>query len=246
MYLRDLQLDVPHPYNERIQIINNIMRDRNCTYEQAILIDYDTNWKWNIRRRFLLESNCIVAMFLRLLGKYKNDDCKKILVRCVKDVVRQDGFNALGIYTIELKVNYVKFFEKDDYDKKLITLNIIKQSIAKVVQEKGWDTSPFESVFNRIMELNYNNCWTCGKKVKSQNKLYTAEVYLEHEVKQIDIYIIIRNNQGEIVKKELIITEQPHEYAYVKLLGKLVWSSNNQVQLVSRNNDRQWNVEFTE
>lgn len=69
MYLRDLQLDVP--YKEQSEVIMGISNKNNCSYEEALRIDYDRNWKWNIRRRFSLETNCIVSMFLRLLGKYK-------------------------------------------------------------------------------------------------------------------------------------------------------------------------------
>lgn len=244
MYLRDIQLDVPHPLNERTKIINDIMKAHNCSYEQAMKIDYDTNWKWNIRRRFLLETNCIVAMFLRLLGKYKNEECKKILVRCVKNVNKKESFNALGICTIELKVDYIEFFQKDDYEKKLITFNVIKESIDLIAQEKSWDISPFKEVYNKIIELEYKNHWTWGKKIKSPTKLYTSEVYLVHEVKKIEIYIIIRDKQGNIVKKQLIINESPHEYAYAKHLGKLTWLSSDEVQLTSRDGDRNWNVQI--
>lgn len=244
MFLRDMQLDVPYRDKERSEFIKNIMKEHNCTYKQALRIDYDRNWKFPIRRRFLLETNCIVAMFLRLLGKYKNEDCKKIVVDCVENVKKNKGFNVMGIYTIEQKVDYNEFFLKDDKEKKQFALNVIKQSIAKVAREKKWDISPFEEVFKKIIELDYNNFWTWGKKVKSPSKQYTAEVYLEHEVKNIDIYVLIRDKQGDIVKKQLVITELPDEYAYFKHLEKLIWLSDNEVLLINRSNDRQWSVQL--
>lgn len=119
---------------------------------------------------------------------------------------------------------------------------MIKNAIAKIAHEKEWDITPFEEVYKKIIDLNYNNYWTWGKKIKSPNKMYAAKVYLEHEVKNIKIYIIIQNKQGDIVRDKFIVKEPPHEYAYVKHLGKLTWLSNNEVQFINKNNTRQWSV----
>ncbi|QUI23997.1 hypothetical protein HZI73_17585 [Vallitalea pronyensis] len=243
MYLRDMQLDVPYPASARLDIINKFMSAYNCTYEHALRIDYDRNWKTPIRRRFLLETNCTVSMFLRILGKYKNIDTKKIVVNCV-DTLSGKGGTVLGICKIEQIVDYNGFFLQDDYEKKRLTLNVIKQTIAKVAKDKEWNTSPFEEVYAEMIKLQYNNHWTWRKKIKNQNRLYTAEVYLEHEIKDIKIYIIIRDKQGDIVKKQLVISELPDEYAYVKHLGKLTWLSNSEVQLVNKNSTEQWNVQL--
>lgn len=243
MYLRDMQLDVPYPEKERIEVINKIMCEYNCSYELALKIDYDFNWKVPIRRRFLLETNCIVSMFLRLLGRYKNRDCKKIVVDCVNKLTNKGG-TEIGICLIEQIVDYNRFFLLDDKEKKRFTLNVIKQTISKIAQEKGWDKSSFEEVYNKIIEQDYKNYWIWGKKIKSPSKLYSAEVYLEHEVKNIEIYIIIRNKQGDLIKKQLVITELPDEYAYVKHLGKIIWLSDNEVQLINRDDDMKWNVQL--
>jgi hypothetical protein len=243
MYLRDMQLDVPYPTNERLYIINKFMNEYNCTFEQGLQLDYDRNWKFPIRRRFLLETNCIVSMFLRLLGKYKNNDTKKIIIKCVETLTGK-GSTILGICIIEQVIDYNGFFIKDDSEKKTFTLNIIKQAITEIARDKEWDISPFEEVYTKIIALDYINHWTWGKKLKSPSRLYTAEVYLEHEIRDIKIFIVIRDKQGKLVKKQLIITELPNEYAYAKHLGKLIWLSNNEVQLLNRRNSMKWSVQL--
>lgn len=70
-----------------------------------------------------------------------------------------------------------------------------------------------------------------GKKAKSPNKLYTAELYIEHKIESIDFFALIRNKQDEVVEKKLIITEKPSEWMYIQYLGKLVWASDTEIEL---------------
>lgn len=238
-----MHLDVPYPEEERLDVINKYMIEYNCTYEQAVSIDSNRNWMGAVAKRFFLETNCIVLMFLRLLGKYKNEDTIKIVVDCVKSL-KGIGGTTMGICLIEQIVDYNAFFSKNDLEKKQFTLDVIKEAISKIARDKDWDISPFEEVYKRIIELEYTNHWTWKKKLNSPNRLFTAEVYLEHEIKDIKIYIIIRNKLGDIIKRQLIITEMPDDYIYILHLGKLKWLSNNDVQLVNKYNTMHWNVQL--
>lgn len=236
MYLRDIDLDIP--YKIREEIIEEIMIEQGCSYEQAIQKDYEENWKWNIRRKFTLETRGITSMVLRLTGKIKTKDCSKILINCVDEKVTDDISSCMGIYTVQQLLDYNTFFLKSNYEKKVITLNIIRESINKVASNRDWDFAIFQEIFDRIVELGYNNCWTWGKRVKSFNKSYEAEVYLEHGVENIDIYVQIRNKKDEIIRRKLILTELPHEFSYARHLGKLIWISENEVQLNNKNGDK--------
>ncbi|KPU43270.1 hypothetical protein OXPF_31640 [Oxobacter pfennigii] len=229
MYLRYLQLDLP--YRENPETLKSVMTQHNCTYEDAIRIDYEENWMKSIRRRFELETRCIASMFIRLLGKYKTKDCSKICISCVEKVTRANYDTCMGICLVEYKLDYVDFFSKNDYEKKKIIFQIIKESISNIAKEKSWELIPLQEVFNKMEELSYNNFWTFGKKAKSPDKLYTAELYIEHKIGTIDFFAVIRNNQDEIVEKKLIISEIPSEYAYTQHLGKLVWVSDTEIHL---------------
>lgn len=236
MYLQDIDLDIP--YKVKTEIVKNIMNEQGCSYEQGIQKDYEENWKWNVRRRFTLETRCISSMVLRLMGKIKTEDCSKILINCVDEEAKDGISSCMGIYTLEYLLNYDNFFLKSDYEKKVITLNIIKECVNKIVYHKGWNYEPFKIVFNRIVELEYNNSWTWGKKVRSPDKIKKAEVYIEHQVKKVNIYIYIRNKKNEIIKKKLILKEVPHEFSYARHLGKLVWISENELQLNNKKGDK--------
>lgn len=231
MYLREINFDLPYQENE--ENIQKIMIELGCSYEDAYKKAYNENWKENIRNRFNLETRCIASMFARLLGKFKTKDCAKINIKCVDLKTKEIITGCLGIYNIEYVLDYKEFFLKDDYDKKRITLNIIKECMKEFSEEYEWDYTYFQAVFDKIEELEYENAWICGKPKKSPDKSHTAEIFLHHKVREIDIYMIIRNKKKEIIKKELIITELPDEFIYSSHLGKLLWVSENEAQLIS-------------
>jgi len=211
------------------------MVQHNCTYEEAIEIDYDNNWMIPVGRRFELETRCIAAMFIRLLGKYKTKDCSKILIECVEKepetVYPCYRGSCVGIGLVKYELDYINFFNKSSYEKKQAILQIIKESLYTIAKEEAWDFAPLEDVVNKVKELEYNNFWVFGKKAKSPNKLYTAELYIEHKVEAIDFFAVIRNKQDEVVQKKLIITEKPSEWLYTQYLGKLVWVSDTQIHI---------------
>lgn len=245
MYLKEIQLDLP--YRKKLEVLKEVMIQNNCNYEEAIAIDYESNWMLQIRRRFDLETRCIIAMFLRLLGKkYKTKACSKVVIECVEKAPEIEypcyRGSCYGIGLVRYELDYVEFFAKNDYEKKQIILQIIKESLYKMAKDEGWDFTALENVCNKIKKLDYNNCWVVGKKAKSPNKLYTAELYIEHEIETIYLFAVIRNKQDEIVRKKLIIKEKPSEWIYTQYLGKLVWVSDTEIHLNDRTGFTLFNV----
>ena len=236
MYLREIQLDLP--YREKEEVISAVMIENNCTYEEAIKIDYNKSWKSEIRRRFELETRCIAALFIRLINKYKNNTCTKVVIDCVeKDFDKTYPiYNgaAMGIGLIKYELNYVEFFNKSDYEKKLIIVKIIKDSLYIIGKEEKWNLTPIEETIKKMEELDYNNSWVFGKKKKSLNKQYTAELCIEHNIETIEFYAVIRNKMDEIIEKKIIVKEKPSEWFYVKYLGKLVWNSDTEINLINK------------
>jgi hypothetical protein len=140
----------------------------------------------------------------------------------------------MGIGLIKYELDYIEFFNKSDYEKKLTIVKIIKDSLYIIGKEEKWDLTPIEETIKKIEELDYNNSWVFGKKKKSPNKQYTAELCIEHDIEIIEFYAVIRNKMDEIIEKKLIVKEKPSEWFYVKYLGKLVWNSDTVINLINK------------
>ncbi|OAS14693.1 hypothetical protein [Paenibacillus oryzisoli] len=234
MYLREFDLDLPYIVDkERIQAI---MNEKKCEYHDATKFDYNLNWD-DKRRSFRLETRCITAMFERLFVKMKTEDCKKVLIECVESITDERILNFSGIVTVQVKSSYNEFILGNDDEKKRTTLNLLLKGIEKISREKDWVIDAFRDVSSQIEKIGYLNEWIWRKAVKSPQKKYYAEVLCQHNVKSMDISILIRQMDGTEVRKIMVISELPDEFAYAKHLGQLVWTSESEVVLVNKNGD---------
>ena len=62
-------------------------------------------------------------------------------------------------------------------------------------------------------------------------------VYLKMDTKRILTY-----KQKEIIKKKLIITELPDEYAYFRHIGELTWVSDTKFQMSDITKEKVWGI----
>lgn len=233
MYLDSFDLDLQYIANS--DRLEQFTKNANIIYSEAKKLDYLNTWKEK-RRIFNLETRNITAMYERLFGRLKTDDCKKIIVECVSEIAQEGIINYSGIYTIQIQFNHNEFIKKSNYEKKVESLELLYKGIEKVVRLKEWDIKPFLEIKRKIIELNYVNVWKFKKPVERPNKQYIAEVLCEHDVNKMMISLIIKDTKNNIIIQKSLI-EEPHEFAYAYHLGDIVWSSNNDVCLINKNGD---------
>ncbi|MBQ3566831.1 MAG: hypothetical protein IJA12_06605 [Oscillospiraceae bacterium] len=205
-----------------------------------LMLDLGKSIRLEHNRDFMTGSRCIVSMFERLLGRYKNDVCKKINMHCGNNAERPiktvDGFCDVYLDFTESDLKNFKF--KGDYEKKVAYLELLMNGIKKVSNEYGWDTKIFEDVYNQIIQLNYENMWQWKKAVCSPSRKYKAELILEHEIPYIHFNLIIKDKNNEILTERILLSEIPDEYSYAYHLGKLKWLSNYEIALINRLNSQ--------
>ena len=148
------------------------------------------------------------AYMQTLLGRFKNDTCWRILVKCTKEITRHEYLDLLGVYEIQIQRNAYEFFDLSDIDKKKYALDVLKEGVDKVIEQKGWDSKPFEKAYQGVIDAHYINTWTWRKKAASPSKQYKAELFCEHEIEAFHINLVIRNKKKEEVKRKRIISSR--------------------------------------
>jgi hypothetical protein len=204
--------------------------------------DYSSNYK---RRNFefRLQTRNITSFYERCLKGYKNDKCSKINIECMPNTVVQS--NALqGIYSVHIPFDVDDFFKLDDFDKKKKTLDLIQIAISHIIEKEGWDKTIFDEAYNRIISENYINTWIWKKQKNNPNRKYIAKVFCEHGIYSSDIGIIITDKNGQIIKKEVGVSEKPDEWAFGKYFGDLKWITNNEVVLISKDGHSQFGIKI--
>ncbi|MBM6617227.1 hypothetical protein [Bacillus suaedaesalsae] len=231
MILKEFDLDLPYIADE--ERIKGIMEKESCQYHDATKMDYELNWKEK-RRSFRLETRCVTAMYERLFGKMKNEDCWKILVECVENITEAGILNLSGVVTVQVKFNYDEFRYKNELEKKIATLNLLMEGIEKVANNKSWAFEQFKDVSLQIEQTKYLNEWAWKKAVKNPNKNYYAEVLCQHNVTSMDISIVIKQKNGVEIQREKVISELPDEFAYARHLGELKWLADFEIALINK------------
>jgi hypothetical protein len=240
MKLVEFNLDLDYVNEENV---TSIMKECGCSRNEAMSQDYEMNWKLK-RREFENQTRCITSLFSRLFLGKDTKDTRKIIVKCVQKIEGSVTSNYSGGFCdVKVKFDYDSFINLNDSDKKKTALEILMKGIRNVAIEKKWNMEPFERTYNEILKFEYINEWIWKKPIKSPNKKMIAKILLLHEVKQIDISIVICDNIGNEIIRKKVISEEPNEWAYSRYLGEIKWVDNSKVALINRKGDRVWVIE---
>ena len=230
MYLRDFMFDFIPVWDE--QMIQEIMSANQLTHNEATQAYYTENLKQKYFE-YRLQTRCIASMYSRLLGKYINDKCTRLIIKGIESSVNQ-GVLCLGSM-MEVQVTFdFSIFEGNvsKREKKVYFLEKLMEGICKVVKSEDWNMRPFSDVEKEIISLDYRNEWYWGKPIKSPNKQLNVQILVAHDVDVVEIYAIFKNkNNSEVYRRILISESRPDEWFYSEYLGKLEWLSDDEIIL---------------
>lgn len=227
MRLLEVEMDLPYQLNEKFV---SGKQEEVIDYQDALKIDYESNWKEK-RREFQLMTRCITSMIERIMKPIETKDCWKILIECVENSESIDYKNLLGVYVIQVKIELETFYLVDDYKKKEIMVEIILKGINQLSKNVSFNLNNITDACMKIIANNYVNEWT-WRRIKIDNKI--LDIRIEHEIRELNIIMLITLSNGVAEKRETIIKTIPDERVYSQYLGKLVRLSNREVVLIDK------------
>lgn len=209
----------------------------NYNSEKAYLCDCRDFFHKNIfpiKKQFCMETRNIVSFFSRLHYENYNDiqyPFSKLIISCCKDE-RNSGkiINCNGITEIRVLYDYSKFNELSIIQKKCDALSIIMDGLSKAINNFSSDLTPYRNIESTIISHNYINIWIWNSKW-NKNRKYKASVYVNHNVFNTVIGLIISDNKGTQIHNKELVTTKPDEWDYYPLLGKLLWHDDEVVLL---------------
>jgi len=242
MKLKEFDLDMPYIRDE--EYIALLMKETDCDRREAFNKYWIDVGSWK-RRKFNVETRCVTSFFERIFERIDTKDCWKILVECIDGECKTSVNNLLGVYSVQVENDY-DYFEnlEDELSKKKLALELLMTGIQKVAASQNWDMEPFECAYNKILEAEYRNEWVWKKPVSSPDRKHRAYIFLYHELKQIDLFLIITDKSGKEIHREKILTEIPDEWEYARHLGAIKWHDNRKVALINKQRDNEWIAEF--
>lgn len=195
-------------------------------------------------RQFNFETRCVAALIERLLPKITTADSWKVLFKCVSAVRKGQYLVSGGVCELEVQADVEQFFTLSDQHKKEWTLQVIEDGMGKLLPQTGWPQEPFRQAIERARVLGLVNEYVWRKPLHAPTRKMTAEILEQHDVQACDISMIIRDRSGQILRREVLISELPDEFFFYWHLGALKWQSATRVALTNRDGDRSWVVDL--
>ncbi|MED4452079.1 hypothetical protein [Metabacillus fastidiosus] len=184
-----------------------------------------------VHKNLSFQSRCITSLYESCFSKFYTTDIKQINVFCVKEFPKPNLIVEGSFCDIEVLYDVSEFLKLDDKEKKEVILDKLKQGIDKVVELNNWDSTPFDDAYNCVKKADYNTNYVWKKPKSSPNRNYKAEVFIEHGLYSCDIYLAVKDKNGQEMAKKLVASEMPDELVFGRHLGELKWLSNNEVAL---------------
>ncbi|MFJ7686053.1 hypothetical protein [Peribacillus butanolivorans] len=188
----------------------------------------------DVKSNFSFQSRCITALYEKCFSKFNTENIKQINIFCVKDSPNPSLSIIDGFCDVEIGYDVSEFFKLEEQEKKEVVLDILKQGIDKVVKLNNWESRPFDDAYNCVKEVSYKNEYVWKKPKSSPNRTYKAEVFINHGLYLCEIYLIVRDKNGQEIVKELVSSTKPDEIIFSYYLGELNWLSNYEVALFNR------------
>ena len=185
----------------------------------------------------------VCALYERLLGRYRNDPCHKMIVCCVDQITDERRTTIMGICHVEAVVALSSFFDLTDREKQRFALEALMQGIRRVVALQGWGPEPFQRAYDQALALDYVNRYMWRRPAASPDRRYTAELWLDHGVHSCDFTVILNERRGRHeVLRQLVTQQPPDELIFANHLGRLEWLSPSAVALFDKDGAAGWTV----
>ena len=201
--------------------------------------------RW-VRHRFDNETRSVIALFERHLEPpCDSGKLVKVNTRIMSHVQRPEPSDAVGVVEVQIEGDHSGFFELAYEEKKQQTLEWLFRGIEIVTKFYGWDIKPYEDAREAVLNLNFENHWTWPKRAWWRNdRRLVAEVFVEHDIEEVRLYIQLRKRSGDVLQRTLVVTDMPHEFVFNRYFGLLRWIDDVAVQLLPKFGEGSWSVKF--
>lgn len=197
-----------------------------------------------VESSFTFQSRCITSLYERYFSKFPTENIKQINIFCVKKSPKPNLSIIDGFCDVEIHYDVNEFFKLDDLQRKEVILEVLKQGVDKVVKLYNWDNRPFDDAYNCVKKASYKNEYVWKKPKSNPNGNYKAEVLINHGLYLCEIYLLVKDNNGNEIVTKLVSSTKPDEIIFCHSLGELNWLSNYEVALFNRRKSKHVSVDL--
>lgn len=156
MKLKEIEFDLPYKKNGKF--INSMQKEKAISYEAAVKMDYELNWKEK-RHEFRLMTRCMTSMLERIMQPVKTKDFWKIIIECVDTDECKEPKNLLGVLVIQTYFDITLFYSLNENEQKKMIIDEVFHCFQKNIVDEFSDKMQIIKACHEIMDKNYINEW---------------------------------------------------------------------------------------
>lgn len=230
MILKELAFDMPL-VNEKGKIKKYAIEE-NINEEITRRDFYNQVWK-DKRIMFMNESEMVCEKIKKKMPRIITNKTWKLEIHCMTAEDYKPYCYNCEICEISVLFDFEKYNSSCDEDKVYLQLEALENAILYANKVGIKDYEPLLEICKDLKSRHfYNNTFVWKKKKIS--KEYDAYVVLEHTLKNMNIYIEIKNKKGVIVHKKLIAQDNPSPICYHTKLGCVEVLDNKEIVLYNK------------
>ncbi len=197
-------------------------------------LDFPTAERW-VRARLRNESRSSCALYERHFEPIRGTEGFRLIVDCVPTITRAEVVCPLGVFAMQVERDVSAFASLDVEPRKKAFVDTLHEGATEVARRKGWALAPFEAARAAVARLAYVNEWRWPKHARqSPARSRLAVLRCRHDVDRFRADLVVTDRKGVELAREPALDEMPSEHVFVPKLGRLQWSSEEQVALLDR------------
>ncbi|CAH0171876.1 hypothetical protein SRABI27_01043 [Pedobacter sp. Bi27] len=173
-------------------------------------IDLRTRYQHKHAPIFNTQSWCISELYWSFLKNYDVGKVKKCFIQ-----VSDDWGDEVNKYTnwndckgINMSFAFEEYFDKSDYHKKEMLLEIVHRGMMAIAGKEGWDSDPLLDAFNSCRAANLDYSFLVqGKFKNSPSRKYKFGLWCEWGLNELKVFWILKDRNEEEIKRVLLINE---------------------------------------
>lgn len=198
------------------------------------------------KKEFNLSVGCVESLYFSSLPKkVQTSEFAKIIIEA-NEPSQKEFTHQRMLDVIEVKggFDFDAYWDANEKDRKLQTLNFVQKSLTYLADTFGWDIAPFDEAYHRVIEKDFVHQFFLKKPKPaiSPNKKLKAQIFVEFEISEINIYLVVTNKAGEEIIKKHVVTVPPRDFFIMDSIGGMVWDGNDRLVVSSRNSKEQWQL----
>lgn len=197
--------------------------------------DLDLPQRPRARHRFRTESRCVTALYERCFPGLQTTRTWKVLVECVDEVEYEGVIDLLGVAVVQQRFDWRAYRTASTHRRKEIILAALHAGALRAAEIERWRETAFERAKAAVVELDYTNEWTWPTRPKlSPDRRHKAQLRCVHGMNVFRASLVILDRRGCEIAVEPAFASEPSEFAFVRKMGRLTWTSARRVVLRER------------